>query len=99
MDLRYCDGKVSLDVLAAAAFLKDTLDKEGIGELISNLSKYKGKQCSNDFKYGICIFSKENVFPVVHVLLYHFQHLRAACDKIVSMFMYYKTVTETFNHV
>ncbi|XP_017252593.2 uncharacterized protein LOC108223052 [Daucus carota subsp. sativus] len=37
---RYCDGKVSLDVVAAAAFLKDALDKEGIEELIRNLSKY-----------------------------------------------------------
>lgn len=44
-DLRYCDGKVSLDLVAAATFLKDTLDKEGIQELISNLSKYKGEQC------------------------------------------------------
>ncbi|XP_017252953.1 uncharacterized protein LOC108223292 isoform X2 [Daucus carota subsp. sativus] len=38
---RYCDGKVSLELVAAATFLKDTLDKEGIQELISNLSKYK----------------------------------------------------------
>lgn len=38
---RYCDGKVSLDVVAAAAFLNNTLDKEGIEELIRNLSKYK----------------------------------------------------------
>ncbi|KAK1367084.1 Mitochondrial proton/calcium exchanger protein [Heracleum sosnowskyi] len=38
---RYCDGKVSLDVVAAATFLKNTLDKEGIQELISHLSKYK----------------------------------------------------------
>ncbi|KAK1367333.1 Mitochondrial proton/calcium exchanger protein [Heracleum sosnowskyi] len=38
---RYCDGKVGLDMVAAAAFLMNTLDKEGIQELITSLSKYK----------------------------------------------------------
>ncbi|KAK1367087.1 Mitochondrial proton/calcium exchanger protein [Heracleum sosnowskyi] len=38
---RYCDGKVSLDVVAAATFLKNSLDREGIQELISHLAKYK----------------------------------------------------------
>ncbi|KAI3975557.1 hypothetical protein MKX01_002389 [Papaver californicum] len=37
---RDCDGKVTPEeVAAAAAYLKDTLDKEGIQELISSLSK------------------------------------------------------------
>ncbi|KAL6531694.1 hypothetical protein OROMI_028057 [Orobanche minor] len=40
----YCDGKVSLDVVAAATFLMNTLDKEGIQELITSLSKYKATQ-------------------------------------------------------
>ena len=31
------------EVASAAAYLKDTLDKEGIQELISNLSKDKGQ--------------------------------------------------------
>lgn len=43
----YCrdyDGIVSPEELASAAmYLKDTLDKEGIQELISNLSKDAGK--------------------------------------------------------
>lgn len=38
------DGKVTPEEVAAAAlYLKDTLGKEGIQELISNLSKDKGK--------------------------------------------------------
>lgn len=37
------DGKVSPDEVASAAmYLKDTLGKEGIQELIQNLSKDKG---------------------------------------------------------
>lgn len=38
------DGKVTPEEVAAAAlYLKNTLDKEGIQELISNLSKDRGK--------------------------------------------------------
>lgn len=41
---RYCDGKIDVEVVAAvASYLKDSLDKEGIKELISNHSKYKGQ--------------------------------------------------------
>lgn len=37
------DGKVtSEEVASAAMYLKDTLDKEGIQELISKLSKDRG---------------------------------------------------------
>jgi len=37
------DGKVTPEeVAAAAAYLKDTIGKEGVQELISNLSKDKG---------------------------------------------------------
>jgi LETM1 and EF-hand domain-containing protein 1 len=43
---RFCrdyDGKVTPEEVASAAiYLKDTLGKEGIQELISNLSKDKG---------------------------------------------------------
>ncbi|KAL8154611.1 hypothetical protein AgCh_000103 [Apium graveolens] len=39
---RYCDGKIDMEVVAAvASYLKVSLDKEGIKELISNHSKYK----------------------------------------------------------
>ncbi|KAK1367124.1 Mitochondrial proton/calcium exchanger protein [Heracleum sosnowskyi] len=38
---RYCDGKVSQDVVIAATFLKDTLDKDAIQEHLSILLKYK----------------------------------------------------------
>ncbi|KAL8154617.1 hypothetical protein AgCh_000105 [Apium graveolens] len=39
---RYCDGKIDVEMVAAvASYLKDSLDKEGIKELISNHSKYK----------------------------------------------------------
>ncbi|KAG9154687.1 hypothetical protein Leryth_019031 [Lithospermum erythrorhizon] len=42
-DMDY-DGKVTAEeVASAASYLKDTLDKEGIQELISNLSKDRGK--------------------------------------------------------
>ena len=40
---RDLDGKVTPEeVAAAAAYLKDTIGKEGVQELISNLSKDKG---------------------------------------------------------
>ena len=47
------DGKVTPDEVAAAAiYLKDTLGKEGIQELISNLSKDKGMSiCSSIIVY------------------------------------------------
>lgn len=38
---RFCDGKVGLDVVAAAAFFVNTLDKEGIQELMTSLSRCK----------------------------------------------------------
>lgn len=42
--VRDYDGKVTPEEVASAAmYLKDTLGKEGIQELISNLSKDKGK--------------------------------------------------------
>lgn len=40
------DGKVTPEEVASAAlYLKDTLGKEGIQELVSSLSKDKGKSC------------------------------------------------------
>lgn len=43
--LRDRDGKVTPDEVAAAAmYLKDTLAKEGLQQLISSLSKDKGKE-------------------------------------------------------
>lgn len=43
------DGKVTPEeVAAAAAYLKDTIGKEGVQEFISNLSKDKGP-CTHDF--------------------------------------------------
>ncbi|MCH99622.1 LETM1 and EF-hand domain-containing protein 1 mitochondrial-like, partial [Trifolium medium] len=49
--VRFCrdyDGKVTPEEVASAAmYLKDTLGKEGIQELISNLSKDKEKVCSS----------------------------------------------------
>ena len=45
---RDLDGKVTPEeVAAAAAYLKDTIGKEGVQELISNLSKDKGP-CTHD---------------------------------------------------
>lgn len=47
------DGKVSPEEVAAAAmYLKDTLDKEGVQELISNLSKDTG-QSFNHFVQSV----------------------------------------------
>lgn len=47
MSYRDYDGKVSPEEVASAAmYLKDTLDKDGIQELISNLSKDAGKYMS-----------------------------------------------------
>lgn len=41
------DGKVTADEVAAAAmYLKDTLANEGLQQLISSLSKDKGKESS-----------------------------------------------------
>lgn len=49
--VRDFDGKVTPEEVASAAmYLKDTLDKEGIQELISNLSKDKG-QWQNSLKF------------------------------------------------
>lgn len=46
--LRDYDGKVTPEEVAAAAmYLKDTLGKEGVQELISNLSKDRGQTFSN----------------------------------------------------
>lgn len=47
------DGKVTPEEVASAAmYLKDTLDKEGIQELISNLSKDRGS--SHHFTSSFC---------------------------------------------
>lgn len=44
------DGKVTPDEVAAAAmYLKDTLAKEGLQQLISSLSKDKGKEAILSF--------------------------------------------------
>lgn len=41
------DGKVTPEEVASAAtYLKDTLDKEGIQELIGKLSKDRGQLCN-----------------------------------------------------
>ncbi len=47
-DVRDYDGKVTAEEVAAAAlFLKDSLDKESVHELISNLAKDPGKYPHN----------------------------------------------------
>ena len=56
------DGKVTPEeVAAAAAYLKDTIGKEGVQEFISNLSKDKGPLHSHDFPVVLMI--------VLHCLL------------------------------
>ena len=56
------DGKVTPEEVASAAlYLKDTLGKEGIQELISSLSKDKGNlfcKCSTEnlFCFWWCLF-------------------------------------------
>lgn len=59
-DVRYCDGKVSLDVVAAATFLKDTLDKKGIQELLSNVSNYKDQMMQKLVSNGLDIEETSN---------------------------------------
>lgn len=66
------DGKVSQEEVAdAAQYLKDTLGREGIQELISNLSKDKGEYCLNNFGYTICIniYQKNVVLSCIYVYI------------------------------
>ncbi|KAK1395697.1 Mitochondrial proton/calcium exchanger protein [Heracleum sosnowskyi] len=59
---RYCDGKVDLEVVAAAAlYLKDAFDKEGIQELTCNHSKYKEEIMKLSTEAELCRPSLENV--------------------------------------
>uniref|UniRef100_A0A9I9CUR7 Mitochondrial proton/calcium exchanger protein n=1 Tax=Cucumis melo TaxID=3656 RepID=A0A9I9CUR7_CUCME len=52
------DGKVTAEEVASAAmYLKDTLGKEGIQEIISNLSKDRGKQCCIVLPFYLCVLS------------------------------------------
>ena len=52
------DGKVTTEEVASAAmYLKDTLGKEGIQEIISNLSKDRGKQCCFILLFCLCFLS------------------------------------------
>lgn len=81
------DGKVTQEEVAdAAQYLKDTLGREGIQELISNLSKDKGQYSFNNFdlhnlhvyqrnvflscKYVYIIFSTIKVLPKRFVACY-----------------------------
>lgn len=55
------DGKMTPEEVASAAmYLKDTLGKEGIQELISNLSKDKGQW--QDFSFLECFLQLSNFF-------------------------------------
>jgi LETM1 and EF-hand domain-containing protein 1 len=48
------DGKVTAEEVAAAAmFLKDSLDKESVHELISNLAKDPGKYPHNQYPVSL----------------------------------------------
>lgn len=52
------DGKVTAEEVASAAmYLKDTLGKEGIQEIISNLSKDRGKQRRIVLLLWLCFLS------------------------------------------
>ena len=52
------DGKVTAEEVASAAmYLKDTLGKEGIQEIISNLSKDRGKEYCIVLLFYLCFLS------------------------------------------
>jgi Ca2+-binding EF-hand superfamily protein len=53
-DVRDYDGKVTAEEVAAAAmFLKDSLDKESVHELLSNLAKDPGKYPHNQYPVSL----------------------------------------------
>lgn len=57
------DGKVTPEEVASAAmYLKDTLGKEGIQELIGNLSKDRGARCCIVYYSSTCLL----MFLVLH---------------------------------
>lgn len=59
------DGKVTPEEVASAAlYLKDTLGKQGVQELISNLSKDIGELMNN-----VCVFVSVTDIDVPYVML------------------------------
>lgn len=67
------DGKVTAEeVAAAAAYLKDTIGKEGVQELISNLSKDKGS-FTNDIYVLFLVQHPYNFLWFLTIFLYTYR--------------------------